>query len=89
MQLSAIFINNPARNIFFLTTEIMVTCLAIASGSTTASKIPDINCCFAIDAQAFDLLAVTLPVFGLDVVENRVCFWDFFWGLALTTGFNR
>jgi hypothetical protein len=89
VQLSGIFINNPARNIFFFAPKIMVASFVVASGSTSASTIANFYCCFAINAQAFDSLTVSLPIFGLDIVENRVCFWDFFLGLALTTGFKR
>ncbi len=67
----------------------MIASLIIASSFPTTSKITNLDCCFAIDAQAFDVLAVGLPIVDLDVVENRVCFWDFFLGLALTTGFKR
>lgn len=42
----------------------------------------------AIDAQAFDT-AASLPVNGLDVIEDSICLGNFFCGLALTTERKR
>lgn len=67
----------------------MIASLVVTSSFTATGKITNLDRCFAIDAQAFNSIAVTLLFFGLDVAENCVCFWDFFLGLALTTGFNR
>jgi hypothetical protein len=64
----------------------------VATGLPTSRIVPDLHRGFAVDAQALDLprlagffLRYGLPVFFRDVGEDGVRFWEFFWGLALTT----
>jgi hypothetical protein len=56
----------------------MIAGSVVSSGLTRAREITNVECGFAIDAQAFDAVVICLPVVGLDVVEDGVCFWDFF-----------
>ncbi len=67
----------------------MVKRSVVASSFAATSIFTNYYCCFTINAQAFDVLAVCLLLIGLDVVEDGIRFGDFFLGLALTTGFNR
>jgi hypothetical protein len=53
-QLSAIFIDDPTRDIFLLAPHIMITGLVIAPSETPARIIADVHRRFTVDAQAFD-----------------------------------
>lgn len=89
MQLSTIFIHNPTRNVRFLASHIVVKCLRIASGLPATRILANVHRGFAIQTQSFDATVFTFAIFGFDVVEDRIGFGQFFWGMALTTGFNR
>lgn len=89
VQLSTIFIDNATGNVLLFASHVMITCLMIASGESSARGLTDVHRSFAIDAQSFDAAVVTFAVLGMDVVEDRVGFGEFFLGIAFTTGFNR
>jgi len=78
VHLSAILINNSTGNILFTSPKIMLSGLVVSSGLTPTSEITNVDCSFAIQAQAFEAIPVCLPVVGLDVVEDGIRFWDFF-----------
>jgi len=67
----------------------MVTCLSIASGLTSTRIGSKVHRCLAIQAQSLDAAIIAPTVFGFDVVKDRIGLGQFFWGIALTTGFNR
>jgi hypothetical protein len=77
VQLAAILIDNPTGNILLTRAKIMVTSSPITSGLTPTSEIPNVDRSFAVHAQSFDT-AVPLSVMGVDVLEDGVCFWNFF-----------
>jgi len=55
-------------------------------GHAAAGVFADVDRRLAVHAQSYDRYAFTGLIFGLDVGEDGVGFWDFFWGLALSTG---
>jgi hypothetical protein len=57
----------------------MVTGLGVPSGLAPAGELPGIDRGFAIHTQAFDTAIARLSVLFVDIVENRVGFWKFFW----------
>jgi hypothetical protein len=63
----------------------VVVGLIVSSSFAPTRIITNLDGGFAIDAQSFDAVDVSLCVFLKDVVENCVGLGQFFWGLALTT----
>ena len=59
MELSAVLIQQPERDVFFLTTHIVVGGPMVAAGFPTARVLADLHRGFAVDAQPLDL-----PFFG-------------------------
>jgi hypothetical protein len=50
----------------------------------------NVNGGLAIDTDALDgVVRYRLTVFFLDIGEDRVSFWNFFWGLAFSTERSR
>ena len=53
-QLSALLIDDTARDVFLFAPHIMITGLVVAPGETAARILADVHRRFTIDAQAFD-----------------------------------
>jgi len=85
VQCSSVFIHNAAGNVFLLAAHIMVTRLVVSSSFASSTILTQIDPSFAIQAQSPASTIIRLFLVMLDVVENLVCFWQFFWGFALTT----
>ena len=85
VQCSSVFIHNAAGNVFLLAAHIMVTRLVVSSSFAASTILTQIDSSFAIQAQSPGCAIIRLFVVMVDVVKNLVCFWQFFWGLALTT----
>src|SRR2546427_5053531 len=49
------FIDDPTRNIFLLASHVVITGAVVATGETTAGKLPDFYRRFTINTQAFDM----------------------------------
>ena len=74
----------------------MVSRLGVAASFPAPGVVPHLHGGFAVDAQAQDLPLLYarrtrygFPVLGRQVGKDGVCFREFFWGLALTTGRRR
>ena len=89
MQLSTVFINDTKRRVFSLASHIVVGCLVIAPRLAAPGVLANIHCRLAVHAQAHDGFALANALMLLDIGEDGVGFWDFFWGLALSTGRSR
>ena len=92
MELPAVFIHQPERDVFFLSAHVVVGGPVVAPGFPAAGVVPDLHRGFAVDAQALDRpIRVGIPLreglaipFG-QVGEDSIGFRNFFWGLALIT----
>lgn len=88
VELSTVFIHDATRNILLLASQIMVTCLVIASGLSSSAILTNIDRSFTIQAQSFNISIVMVVVFGNDIVKIASVSGSFC-GLALTTGRKR
>jgi len=89
MQLPIGFIDDTKRGLFLLASHVVVGCLVIASRLAAPGVLANIHRRLAVHAQAHDGFALASALVLLDIGEDRVGFWDFFWGLALSTGRSR
>lgn len=84
MQLPTILVDDAERRIFFVATHIVIGGLIVAACFPASRIVANLHRGFAIYAQALDCF-IWLRIFCLQVGEDGVGFWNFFWGLALTT----
>src|SRR6266540_3488179 len=54
-QLATRFIDDPTRNIFLLASHVVITGAVVATGETTAGKLPDFSRRFTLNTQAFHI----------------------------------
>ena len=54
MELPAVFIHQPERDVFFLSAHVVVGGPVVAPGFPAAGVVPDLHRGFAVDAQALD-----------------------------------
>jgi len=92
MELSAVLLHQPERDVLFLTAHVVVGGPVVATGFSPTRVVPNFHRGFAIDAQALDRsVSVSIRLreglaipFG-EVGKDGVRFREFFWGLALIT----
>ena len=92
MELSAVLIHPPERDVLFLTAHVVVGGPVVATGFSPTRVVPHFHRGFAINAQALDRsVSVSIRLreglaipFG-EVGKDGVRFREFFWGLALIT----
>ena len=90
VQLSAVFIHNPARNVLFLQAQIVITRPVIAPREATAGDFTKSNGRFTIDTQTGDAgRGRCYLVFFSILAKIASVSAIFFCGLALTTLRNR
>lgn len=89
VQHSSVFIHNAAGNVFLLAAHVVVTRLIVSSGFATSTVVTKVDPRFAIHAQSLGSAILRLFIVTVDIVENLVRFWKFFWGFALTTCRSR
>ncbi len=89
MQLPTGFIDDAKRGVLLLAPHIVVGCLVIAPRLAAPRVLANIDRRLAVDAQANDGFALASALVVFDIGEDGVGFWDFFWGLALSTGRSR
>jgi len=84
MQFSGVFVHNTEGRVLLPASHVVVNGLVVAAG-----VLADVHRGLAVHAQSHDRTAFAGLVLVLDVGEDRIGFWDFFWGLALSTGRSR
>lgn len=90
VDLSAIFIHDAKRRVFFPATHVMIGGLVVPPGLAAARILANLHRRFAVHGEALDVVAVgAASILGGEVGEDGIGFLDFFWGLALTTGRSR
>lgn len=89
VQRSSVFVHNATGNVFLFAAHVVVTRLIVSSGFATSTIVTQVDSRFAIQAQSLDFAILQLFVVTVDIVENLVRFWKFFWGFALTTCRSR
>ncbi len=90
IQLPAVLVDQTEWRVLFLTAHIVVGGLVITPSFPAAGIIPDVHGGLAVHAQSLGL--ASLPGFSvlfMEIGEEGIGLWNFFWGLALSTGRSR
>lgn len=89
MQLAAIFVDNAEGCVLLLASHIMIGSPVVSTRLAATRVLADFHCRLTVHAHAQNARVFAARIFGVDVGEDGVGFWDFFWGFALSTGRRR
>lgn len=90
IQLPLILVDQTEGRVLFFTAHIVVGGLIVTSSFSPSGIVADLYGRLAVHAQALGLPSFpALSVLFMEVGEDGVGLWNFFWGLALSTGRSR